>query len=82
MTAVAEKTEIYTADVAKAAREFARQNGIEVGTRGRLSVEHFTQYFLAQPRTARELAAHIGVPVSRRGRLSEQDATKVALHFR
>lgn len=84
MNAVAEKTEtvIYTEDVAKAAREFARENGIPVGTRGRLSVEHFTKYFLAQPRKARDLAKYIGVEVSKRGRLSEGDATTIALHFR
>lgn len=76
------ETVVYTSDVAKAAREFARQNGTPVGTRGRLSVEHFTRYFLAQPAKARDLAEYIGVEVSKRGRLSVQDATKVATYFR
>lgn len=70
--------EILTEDVAKVAREFAREQGIPVGTRGRLSVEHFARYFKAEPATARELAHRFGIEISKRGRLSMDDALKVA----
>lgn len=84
MTAVATKPETfeYTAQIAHAAREFARERGIPVGTRGRLSLDHFAKYFVAQPRTARQIAALVGVEVSKRGRLAETDAVKIAEHVR
>lgn len=82
MTAVAQSDVVYTADVARAAREFARENGVQVGTRGRLSVEAFAKFFKANPATARDLAARYGVEVSKRGRLAAEDAEKVALLIR
>lgn len=84
MTAVATKTTEfqYTEQIAQAAREFARQNGKPVGTRGRLSVKHFTEFFVAQPKTAREIASLMEVEVSKRGRLAREDAERIALAVR
>lgn len=73
---------IYTRDVARAAREFAREQGEQVGTRGRLSVEAFARYFKANPSTARDLAERYGIPISKRGRLALADAEKVAALIR
>lgn len=73
---------IDTAEVAAEARAFAREQGIEVGTRGRLSREAFTAYFLAQPKRAREVAKALGVEVGARGRLSPATAETVAAAVR
>jgi hypothetical protein len=68
---------LNTREVAQEAREFARENGMEVGTRGRLSRDIFVDYFLARPRRAREIARQAGIPISARGRLSPLDADRV-----
>lgn len=73
---------LITRQVASEARQFCRENGLPVGTRGRLSREQFVRYFLSHPRRAREVARTFDIPVSSRGRLSPVDATKVALTVR
>ena len=50
-------------------REFARENGMEVGTRGRVSSTLFVEYLMTQPRKTRELAGALGVAVSPKGRV-------------
>jgi hypothetical protein len=75
-------TTLIRREVAGEARDFARQSGKTVGTRGRLSREHFVDYFLSRPRRAREVASALNIPVSRRGRLAEADAVKVAATVR
>ena len=71
-----------TRQVAGEAREFARANGLSVGTRGRISQEVFTTFFLSKPSSCRTAAKALDIPVSRRGRISPVDATKVALAVR
>ena len=73
---------VTTREVAQAAREYARQKGHAVGTRGRLSADLFVEFFLAQPKTAREVAKAHDIPVSTRGRLSAVDAETLALVVR
>lgn len=70
---------LITRQAAGEAREFARAHGLSVGTRGRISQEVFTTFFLSKPNRAREVAKALDIPVSKRGRLSPVDATKVAL---
>lgn len=73
---------ISTAEVAAEARAFAREHGTQVGTRGRLSAEAFTAYFLAQPKRAREVAVALGLPVGNRGRLSRDKIEVIAATVR
>lgn len=69
---------LTTAVIAAEARAFARDNGIPVGTRGRLSQEAFVSYFLSRPQRARQVAKAAGLPVSLRGRISRQTVEQVA----
>lgn len=71
-----------TRAVATAAREFARENGNQVGTRGRLSIEIFTNYLLSQPATARDLAQTMDIPVSAKGRVSRETVEAIAASIR
>ena len=73
---------VSTAVVAAEARAFARETGQSVGTRGRLSVEHFAEYFMAQPKRAREVANALGIPLGNRGRLSRDKIESVAAAIR
>lgn len=70
---------LITREAAGEARAFARQHGVPVGTRGRISQETFVSFFLSKPAAARKVAKALDIPVSKRGRLSPVDATKVAL---
>lgn len=69
---------IMAREIAQEARAFRRATGNEVGERGRLSVQAFTAYLLANPQRARVVAAANGLTVSKRGRLSAADAKAVA----
>ncbi|QIN94193.1 Lsr2-like DNA bridging protein [Streptomyces phage Wakanda] len=60
-------------------REFARENGLEVGTRGRVPSTLFVEYLLTQPKKARELAKALSVPVNDRGRVSYETVAKVGV---
>ena len=60
-------------------RSFARENGYEVGTRGRVSSELFVEYLLTQPKKARELAKALDIPVNDRGRVSFETVAKVGV---
>jgi hypothetical protein len=41
-------------------RAYLRENGVEVGTRGRINREHFVAYLEAEPERAKEIAAELG----------------------
>lgn len=41
-------------------RAYLRENGVTVGTRGRINREHFVAYLKAEPERAREIAAELG----------------------
>lgn len=73
---------VNTREVAAEAREFAREHGLEVGTRGRLSREVFVSFFMATPQRARDVAGALGVDISKRGRLAWRDADRVAALIR
>lgn len=73
---------INSRQVAQEARAFMRATGTSVGERGRLSVQAFTAYLLANPQRAREVAAANEISVSKRGRLSQADAKTVASALR
>jgi hypothetical protein len=73
---------VNTAKVANAAREYLRENGHEVGTRGRLSVEQFTIYFMRAPKTARVLAAALDLPVDGKGFVKKETAVALATAIR
>lgn len=60
-------------------RNFARENGYEVGTRGRVSSELFVEYLMTQPRKTRELAKALNVPVGVRGRIPFETVAKVGV---
>lgn len=60
-------------------REYARENGLEVGTRGRVSSELFVEYLMTQPKKVRELAKALRIPVNDRGRVSFETVAKVGV---
>jgi len=66
-------------DVAKAAREFGRQAGLDYkclaeGARGRVNADLVFQYLLAQPAAnVRTIAGDLGVEVSAKGKISETE---------
>jgi hypothetical protein len=60
-------------------REFCRENGIAIGSRGRVSSELFVEYLMTQPKKARELAKALRVPVSDRGRVSYETVARVGV---
>lgn len=58
--------------IANEVRQFAKDNGFEVGTRGRLSAGLFGAFLSSQtPAKVREIAAEAGVEVPAKGRISE-----------
>jgi hypothetical protein len=61
------------------ARAFARENGLEVGSRGRVPSTLFVDYLMSQPKKARELAKALQVPVNDRGRVSFETIAKVSV---
>ncbi len=60
-------------------REFCRENGIAIGSRGRVSSELFVEYLMSQPKKTRELAKVLSVPVSDRGRVSYEVTARVGV---
>jgi hypothetical protein len=56
-------------------RAFGRENGIEVGRRGRLGPDVKRAYFAANPAAARALAAEKEIPISSKGKISEDSLT-------
>lgn len=71
MSTMVENTVMTNAEVARLAREYARENGLPVGTRGRISAELFVEYLLTAPKIARNVAPSMGVEVPARGRISK-----------
>ena len=74
--------DITSATLAAEARAYARQNGNDVGSRGRLSQEQFSNYFISQPARTRQVARTLGLVVGQRGRVSAQMANVVAAAVR
>jgi hypothetical protein len=62
---------------ASAIRQWARENDIPVGSRGRLDPELKSAYLAANPKDARALAAEGNIEVPARGRLSESTITSI-----
>jgi hypothetical protein len=60
-------------------REFCRENGLPIGSRGRVSSELFVEYLMTQPKKTRELAKALRVPVSDRGRVSYETVARVGV---
>jgi hypothetical protein len=52
-------------------REWAKEAGIPVGDRGRISKDVFVAYLQANPKVAREYLKDHGVEVGKRGRISK-----------
>lgn len=73
---------LNTRRIAQAARDYQRQQGKEVGTRGRLSVEQFTEYLMRSPKTARAIAAALGVEVDGKGFVKKDVAVQLASAIR
>jgi hypothetical protein len=61
------------------AREFARENDLEVGSRGRVSSEVLVEYLMTQPKKVRELAKVLDIPVAERGRVSYEVVARVGV---
>ncbi len=82
MTRTARKTVNIDIDVRTLAgevRDFARENGYIVGSRGRVSSELFVEYLMTQPKKVRELAKVLDIPVSERGRVSYEVVARVGV---
>lgn len=82
MARIARKTVNIDIDVRSLAgevRDFARENGMDVGSRGRVSSELFVEYLMTQPRKVRELAKVLSIPVSDRGRVSYEVVARVGV---
>jgi len=81
MARIARKSvvEIDVRTLAGEVRNFAREHGMEVGSRGRVSSEMFVEYLLTQPKKVRELAKALNIPVSERGRVSFETVAKVGV---
>jgi hypothetical protein len=60
-------------------RDFARENGMEVGSRGRVSSELFVEYLMTQPKKVRELAKVLDISVNERGRVPYEVVAKVGI---
>ncbi|AVD99393.1 DNA bridging protein [Streptomyces phage BillNye] len=60
-------------------REFCRENGIAIGSRGRVSAELFVEYLMTQPKKTRELAKALSVPVNDRGRVAFETTAAVGV---
>jgi hypothetical protein len=73
------KVDIDIRTLSAQVREFARENELEVGTRGRVSSTLFVEYLMAQPKTARELAKALDIPVGQKGRVSFETVAKVGV---
>jgi len=64
-------------------REWAQDNGLAVGVRGRMSVDVWVAYLAAHPSDAKEVARTIkGLNVPKRGRMSDEARKTVALALR
>lgn len=72
---MANKTSVTPAQV----RAWAKQNGVSVGSRGRLDPNAYLQYLSANPADARTIASQVGITLPKRGRLSAEQVAQVAV---
>lgn len=70
---------INVRELAREVRNFARENGYEVGSRGRVSAELFVEYLMTKPQLARELAKALNIPVGVRGRVAYETTAAVGV---
>lgn len=69
--------------IASEVREFAREQGWEVGTRGRMAVDVYAGFLSAQaPARVREIAAEVSVEVADRGKIKDEDIHAIAVALR
>jgi hypothetical protein len=59
-------------------REYARNEGMTVGNRGRLAPEVKVAYFAAHPAEARALAAEKGVTIAAKGKISDESLSALS----
>jgi hypothetical protein len=80
MTRTARKSAVASIDIrtlSAEVREFARENGYIVGSRGRVPADLFVEYLMTKPQLARSLARTLGVPVGAKGRVPVTVAVQV-----
>ena len=71
-----------TTDIVAEARVLAHEDGIPVGSIGRVSVDVLANYFVKRPLTAREVGKFLSIEVPQKGRPSKATAKELASAIR